>query len=178
MTTVADAWVAKKKSLLQSNKTDANENENEVDRVDARALGNIVRSAVHEGATNALQQHQRHNATAAAAASEQTMQTMQTNERTATKTETNGTITNTRADVGLWVALTLAALLFLAVLAGVIASACSASAALRQQGEWTRSAILVLQQQMHFQQQQMYLQQQHTHQQMLTLALAFSTRKS
>lgn len=171
MTTVADAWVAKKKSLLQINKTDANENENEVDRVDARALGDIVRSAVHEGATNALQQHQRQNA--AAAASEQTMQTMQTNERTATKTETN-----TRADVGLWVALTLAALLFLAVLAGVIASACSASASLRQQGEWTRSAILVLQQQMHFQQQQMYLQQQHTHQQMLTLALAFSTRKS
>lgn len=169
MTTVADAWVAKKKSLLQSNKTDANENENEVDRVDARALGNIVRSAVHEGATNALQQHQQQNAAAAGTA---------TKTKTNGTNETTGTITNTRADVGLWVALTLAALLFLAVLAGVIASACSASAALRQQGEWTRSAILVLQQQMHFQQQQMYLQQQHTHQQMLTLALAFSTRKS
>lgn len=191
MITVADAWVAKKPPVfaaprqsgqsgqsgqqgghvnklnqigfeLGSGEGDRYRTENQnVDadvNADVNALSDVVRDAVEQGATQAL--------AAQSKLINDTRETRDTRER------------DTKRDVGLWIAMGIAAIVLLATFVGVFASAVCTLNSIRQQGEWMQTAVFSLQQQLLFQQQQMHAQQLQSNQNVLTLALALSALRS
>jgi len=186
MITVADAWVAKKPPVFAAprqsgqsgqqgghvNKlnqigfelgsgegdryTTENQNVDADVNADVNALSDVVRDAVEQGATQAL-----------AAQSKLINDTRETRETR-----------DTKRDVGLWIAMGIAAIVLLATFVGVFASAVCTLNSIRQQGEWMQTAVFSLQQQLLFQQQQMHAQQLQSNQNVLTLALALSALRS